>query len=706
MKLISLELNNYKKIKYAHIDFLTDEKYYVTGNNMDSVGTADNNGSGKTTFMDGIYWICDGDTLENCRIQDILILGDTVEGSLFLESFGKKGLIERKRTKEGYSEVSLTVFDDSNNGTVIRDTSTKMKEHIFNFLFPYRTMNKASDLSHLLSHIIYLSGYRLDKFSSKETTATERMNIIYSIIDNNAMVQLKAYQEKLLEKRKEIKIKIDLIKKEVLSVEIITSLEREIFLCQEKANLARINNEISNNELEPLEEELKKLKSALVEKERKLKELSGVLGDTDKNLSYYNKEITRRKQANSETVTSIKIFKENIKEYEFKCNSLKLAITSTDSEKFSNLLSELKQKRQQSCTEARIKLVTELDMLRVNAKETITCPNCNVALILHSKGVMLETEKHKIEELQKEIKEKIQMIDKEEATLNNEIKKCENKLQTIIEFQKIENKLKELTDSLTLYEETHPLISMEDLETTQRVYQEKVDKLKKELNELSSTVFTEDMRLLEIKIKTLNNKIRDNTKIIDENIDRAQVINDKLNDNKEINSKYLTGLKVFQIAEDWTNLIKVYKQERLNQIFESLEFEADKIFNEFCGGNLRFEFENLGDTNGKFLIYGKLPEESNFRELNTFSSGEARRCGFAITLATRNIIGSVENIKLLMLDEALDKLDILGRGKILDYLIESDYQLLISSHTEDTENLFSHKITVNRINGEATVDSY
>lgn len=711
MYLIKLIINNYKLIEHADLSF-EECSYLVVGVNLDE-SSADSNGVGKTSLLDSIFWCLFGASLENCKADDVIpFKKDETNVSLVMSHNGKTAKIERTRRRSGGHEVAFVVYDENGEGTIIRDTSTKLKPLIFDFLFPDRIMSENREGSDIFSHIVHLSGDRLDSFSSKYVSPSERMAIVYSLFDNRANLRLSEIESIFKDKNKEIDGKLSYLKNSVLSPLDKRKLEAEITISAGKLEEAKNDVSTKSTHLEKLQARIEKINFSIKDKQDKIELTLKKIRDTESNVNVIDGllgDILRNNNTLAGRINSskerIETLSEKLEEQQNKRDAIQLPNREEVLHLYEASIAE--------------KAAVEADLTNLNAASSyewnrfgsykeqpaVECPNCKEPLIVYSDGVIKASDVAKIREQIKELSDKYDLVKRRLYSL-------ETSKKVIAEYDLLNSQINTTSCDLSQEEELlHTLEKGDDfvdpipLENDLLNLKANLQTWKKSLEELYKQAFTEDRQKLQVEINSLITTLRSIEIEIPVQEAKLELLREKLKSHNNIEEQVILGLSYQGICSDWLNLIKTYKQDRLLQLLSEFEQLSDDIFHTLYGGNLEFNFENLGEPSAKFLINVKLSSEIEFRPINTLSSGEARRCGFATILAARQIIGSKQtSFGLLMVDEALDKLDLSGRESIVNYLLEKGGQQFIVSHTDDVAEKFANKIVITKSGGTSTAE--
>jgi len=134
------------------------------------------------------------------------------------------------------------------------------------------------------------------------------------------------------------------------------------------------------------------------------------------------------------------------------------------------------------------------------------------------------------------------------------------------------------------------------------------------------------------------------------------------------------------------------------------EYANDLAYKLTCG-SLRIEFTTYSEhtMTDKFKIHAYNEDGSDIYVGN--SSGEKRRIDLCVMLALFQLAYSRTKLNILLLDEALDTLDVGGLDSVVELLNgfakELDLTVYVTSHTDLNNRLFE-SITVHKQNRSST----
>jgi DNA repair exonuclease SbcCD ATPase subunit len=278
-----------------------------------------------------------------------------------------------------------------------------------------------------------------------------------------------------------------------------------------------------------------------------------------------------------------------------------------------------------------------------------TCPTCEQKVDTVFKQSLIDQEHRKIEQA--------------------EMKSLQ--LNKIIEKVKENNKLFEHYKSIQrdwedLYRSIDPTLPSKLLEET---------KLNKKLKELTEQVKTVKQSINEI-LSENERRTRQNTRIqvIQEQTDAF--IEDLIKHQKLLKSReeLLFNLEILKKAFS-TNGLLAYKIENLVKELEEL---VNEYLAELSDGRFTLEFIINNDK-----LNVQITDDGNVVDITTLSTGELARVNTATLIAIRKLMSSISDskINILFLDEVIGVLDMEGREKLIELLLnEPELNTFLVSH--------------------------
>lgn len=700
LKIHQLSIYNFKLIEQCDLNFDPNGKYIIIGENRDNPVTSDSNGAGKTTLLDAPLWCLFGKSVTQCKANDIIGPYDKyTKVGVTLESFGRLARIERCKGSQNY--VQFTEYIEGQEAVVEYDTASKLIPKIAQFLFPFRVLDAKDTGFELAVRLLYLSGFRVDELSSVESTSAERIKVISYLFDNNSMELLKQLYEQF--SKEEVSIRERLA---ILESNVLTETDRETLIM-------KLN--ILNDEIKKANDKIAEFKETIRIHRNNLKDILQTSESARNEIGNLSNKLVELQNS------SRPLMREHAKEIQFRDNwRLKESSTKESINQLNKWFSETPTpkysvevcNKQVFSFDHEIKQLTrEYNSIKSGLDKDFSsleknCPSCGQSLLLLNGELVCQTSSDFISRAESELARL--KIEKDSASaslvewkeLHEFTKAYEAKRN---EFGKLTKLQEQIEQQRPEYDSCIEKINKycEDLEKITQQSQE----IDTKITELSKLSYMD-------KIKELQTLIDQNAKFIitqNESIITNQLEIHTIGERLKLNDDSITSFKkgngILQATMDWVQLVKKYRQHRFNVIFRTFELVANDLFGELVeGGSLKFEIVGLGEPNARFNITARLSTDTNYRELYTFSSGENRRFGVATVLAARKAISPLHSLGLLLLDEALDKLDKSGRDNLVNYLLNGDDQLFVVSHTDDISSLFSNQIVVIKEGGAVAVE--
>ncbi len=304
-------------------------------------------------------------------------------------------------------------------------------------------------------------------------------------------------------------------------------------------------------------------------------------------------------------------------------------------------------------------------------KKYYTCPKCESKLLLSDNQLKLPEDFNE-EALTKE-KERLTLdLNKKQNDLSNYKDLHNQYLKNIREKENLEHEISIRKDSLEIKNEVSPVDNEEYLS------------LKVKLNDFQS-----NRNRYNIEIGSLNKTLE----TLKENKSKIKEYEKELKEKESLFDKYSFWVKGFTEIKTSRidSIIPLFESETNNILSSKFDFGATINFNtrrELKSGKEKIELNvTVKDSSGI---------ERSFESL---SQGEKGRFAIAVTFARKNILGDQSLINFILIDELLDGLDEEGQISLINFIKESDYQILNISHSNNFKNEFNNKIYVEKTNG-------
>jgi len=709
----------FKNIKIKNFKSFPDNEITIDLNFKGIKLLSGENGSGKTTIFDAIYWCIYGKskvavekvinktTGKNCKVMLTFVINN------------QEYTILRYRNSDKHGN-NLFLFKGNEDLTLkgMNKTQEKIEEIIG---IDYNAMSS----SIILSSEIYKPFLR--------ATESNRLKIFESIF---LLGEINTYNKVLKVLNKKTKEEYDLINEKFL--------ESKASIDTSKLNLINYKEKIKKN-INFFKEQISIAEKELEELKRKLTESNSIdinllMNDLDKNVKIKEKiseieneiEIltNKKKYLDLDKLSELKEKLDNFKNIDVEAekkkieeNEKKLKINkdkiykqkdinnniSSITYSINNVKEVLKKNKEEALDiQAKIKNIQ---------KNIETCPTC---------GQRIEKDKHK--EILNEITIKYKNIISELKENNNkykellqELEKKKQELEKIIFEETVEikdsyiefinnfkfNKQKAESEYKLLYNDIH-------------AKEENNKEINKEIKDLEFKLF-ESRRLL--KEEKYSKEYLENLKNLTSNINEK--IKEKEDEIKLANERVKVSIDIDYVEEMKNNISKILKEkkqveDKRNKIIEKLLYQekmAEIFSNKDSGFKKYFINRTIDLFNEKVNLYlpfffdeqVKITFDKNLKEtivfrnkeadFNEFSSGQKTRCEIAIIFSLYLLVRTMFNngTNLLVFDEILDNnLDIKGVNAVVDLLedISKDSTIFIVSHKEEYKEKFENVMKI------------
>lgn len=278
----------------------------------------------------------------------------------------------------------------------------------------------------------------------------------------------------------------------------------------------------------------------------------------------------------------------------------------------------------------------------------------------------------------------------EEAALKQRLVSLEKALDTLEDqhslYEKIIKAKSDYENYHALYNPTLPseLLDKEALKDEISDLFEKIKQIEKDINLVQVENRARDQH--NTKIKVISSQLEDMRKDLSTYTESLDKLNSRLN--------------IIQLLQKTfsTNGLIAYKIECLVKDLEEL---TNKYLSELSDGRFQISFKVVNDKLNVIIT-----DNGNDIEILALSSGERARVNTATLLAIRRLMQSLSNarINLLILDETIENLDIDGKERLIEVLLQEEHlNTILISHG------FSHqlleKITVVKENNISRIEN-
>lgn len=249
------------------------------------------------------------------------------------------------------------------------------------------------------------------------------------------------------------------------------------------------------------------------------------------------------------------------------------------------------------------------------------------------------------------------------------------------ELQHVQKVLEKYNKELALWRKEEQLKT--DYEKYYALYNKELESSVIDVNDLESKVSTLEKELASISV-SIKKANEHNSKATSHNA-KIEVIKSQLEENTKLVDKYKNELLeiskrqgIFQILVKTfspTGLI-AYKIECL---IKDLEEVTNKYLLELSGGRFQLFFKVSSDK-----LNVVINDNGKDIEITALSGGERARVNVAALLGIRKLMQSLSNnrINLLILDETIENLDLEGKEKLVEVLLNEEYlNTFIISHS-------------------------
>ena len=673
-----------------------NDKILIIGENNDAAG-ADSNGAGKSTFLNAISWAIFGRTPNNVDSDDVIRRGtNVVRVRLGMVDSEKREIqIVRERQLKGKHELQWFVDGES-------QTQRTMKQTQLSILNYFGILENNTEYFSDFLNTTYFSVDAVKAFAGKKSTSKDRMDLISRFLNleilEKSTSKSKIYANRLKSDLKVIQGKIEFLKNKL----------------DEGFNKEQIDSDIQEykSSKKQLQADLKKLKKQH-EAASNYEEIKGQIVDVDGHIEHYNNELD----------TIVKIYKEQIQDLENKLSNSSAikekiqklqeqsmakadALKDKDLNKFTDWLEKGKIKKNN--------LTNELNQLRSQLQKPQYCPDCNTELMVEN-GIIKSYDSKGIEAKQATISTELNKINgllKDKQNDYNELKQQQDDLLTIqndikINYQLLEgvqdipDKIKGLNAKITAKEADNK-IQVKELS-------------KKKLGlELKIRTFNIDENLttydIERGMDVANKKLSD---ITDEVARLKAQLDSRAQDQQALDTmvEEETGF-IDNIANYayWVEGFPAIRRWMIEAFLPTFEQQTNGYLNKMEVG-MRTRFDTLTEKKsgkGQFkeaFDLSIIDENNEKRDLETYSSGEAKRIGVCVGFALRELTLSkgYSNFNFLMMDEVIDSLDETGIGEFFNLLQSITGMKLLITHNTDLKTRFANTITIRKQDGVSTV---
>lgn len=503
-----------------------------------------------------------------------------------------------------------------------------------------------SDLEKIKKKLLDLEKQK-SSFESQLTSKEQNQSLELSQIEEqkkNKVLNLRnAVQTKLESETQEDFKQLDDLKQN--KNQIVSEHSKLLVSLEESATKARQRDKDKRNEeISPIQEEIKQLKQDILSLESKIETCKNTVNSANKELEklthYLNQDVARcfackqelRENSKEELIERSKKLSETIRVEQEKINNLQKTVDEKNIKTvdLDSTLQNINQKWNKSDEDLEIKI-------NVKKAEVNSVYQNNISSIDSGIKTIIEKIQNKKDSSKQEVEEKVLIFEKEFLDLSKVIEEKNNQ-----DLLKLKGQIQKLSIEIGKVEQQ--LIEK----------QENIDKRKEIENQLQYLEKLETSE--EISIKNRENELKD----------KIRKIESELNSEKQSISVFLEQIEVLKRRDLILNFWRTgYSDTGIKAILldDSIPVLNEKA-KELCelASNLKIRFDSQtalksGDYRNKFGI--DVLQTQNLSGLKELSSGEKRMTDIIVLLCLRHLLEERQNTKMniLLLDEILDSLD-------------------------------------------------
>jgi len=639
---IEMQLCNFISHRETLYKFKYNQLTLIQGINLDdSDDTGDeSNGSGKTSILEGSYFILTGDSFRGSSLgfKDIDLITNGENNSknyiIFINNFLKKKIkIIRNIDKKRGVELLIYYID------IDKDFENEENEK-------FESINSGNKF------IIEILGVEKEDLANYYIISKDRFNSFYNNSDNKKKETIARFSGS------------DIING------VDKLIEKDILLLNELEQRLNIDIEKTNNSINIYKEQLIECENENIEqyKQNKIEEIQNNINKINEDINLQKTKIlnisTNIKEKNSNiNILNQELINLNIKSFTVEFDKL------SDEEKQINIIKEQLKKDTIDVNHS-IKetdaLLFEFDKI---VKGSVECPNCNH--VFNIADISLN-----IADIQNNIKDTTQLLNELELIKNDLNFKIQESTNNVLNIDKERVKLRQLNN----------------------IEQDKINNIKLKLSKQNN-----DITLLNKEIETINTNINRASFLIEQELDNIEKIknysnSDKINSFKdkinELNetlcklSGDLENIKIdIQQKSIWIYHFAAFKSSLANEALTSIEGQVN-FFLDKMKTDIQIKLSGFTLLADKKTIREKINCEvyknSNLEgNINKLSKGERAKIELATIMAQQrllNISSDSGGIDLLCIDEILDSLSSKGMNSIINSLKNTNSTIQLITH--------------------------
>lgn len=709
MRIESVSLENfgsYKKEQFVLQDFDDDEPVLIVGENRDSAG-ANSNGSGKSTLLHAICWALFGKLPTKGSADSVVREGESsCRVSVRLQVNGKEIDVIRGRGKHKGLTWSI-------NGAIKKFSTNRDSQSALLRELGFHAKNAFDDFV----NSSYFSTEAAAAFTSRNGSAEERMAIIarflgLDVLDKAKDIaraqraegkgQLRALEENVqqfeVEKDPEAleraEKRIEEVQAQVIEkTEALEEISKEIKRAQ-KRDALQSKLEVKEAELEGIDRKYERLSEQLQEQIQSKSLRLGPLAD--------------RFEEMTGTIEEAEMVE--LEFLEDSQSQLEEAIAKLTKRSF-KLGSRIKN-QQELCAR-----------LGAQIEKAIPCPKCDTPLQVSVDGDIEHFDKDAMQATLERERREANTLSERRGKVETEIKEFKEALNHVKsqivetrELEKIIEKQQQLRLAIEeataevdqLIEQRNGLAGKKHEEALE--LQEEVRVLGEDLETFSGIAETSSLidsqSTINVAIRTLSASLKD----AEATVTKQQLINDRL---KKAKIRLKAMKAKYAGYEFWADAFPIIRKWQIDRFIPEFEGAVNRILSQMDAG-MRVELSTVKerkssrvdeDTRRAQFNLRVFSDTGQEREFESFSMGESRRIGMAVSFALREttLNRGTNRLELLMIDELVDSLDELGMEAFFRLLPSLTGLKLVISHDPALASRFNSVVRVVKEEGVSRI---
>lgn len=669
-KFKKIEIENFRSIQEKITLEINPGLFSIEGLNLDESGML--NGAGKSSIISALYWCLTGNALTNEVLADEVVnitIGKNCSVKVYIESDSQEIQILRTRKhSECGNNLLLYIGEQDLTCHKIADTQERINKLL---KIPFD----------LLKSTIFLTHDIQSAFS--ELPAQQRITALESIRDYSIWDKVRD------EANKDIKVYNKEINTLTSEIDQLTGSYKtyEALVKSKQTDLTKIQEEIKainyNEELHKFDELIAKYIPVLNENNAKLKDIQSIqlesLSEERKKLNDLNEEYNvkkselndkynkKRDEINNTCQTEINRMKNDIDDIKSKISSAEYEIRDLNRQK-SELEKWFNNPNCPMCGKPLTRTEEEINSKRntlSDIENRVISLNTNKA----SNDLALNSRLETIEDLKKDLLEKLKLLEGEKLLENDSLK------------QQYDNKTKEVNDFIAEKE-----LKQRQSKTKIQELMNEVNKTEQEIEKIKhqKSIFEQKHELQMQNLEKINSELLGYHQEIDKIVIKGKELRKTITEfeNKRQLSDYfykLLGskgeLRPYLLNND-INFLNTAMQKYISRFFKNTEVTL-----KLNGASIDIIINTLGIK----------------KNVSSLSGGEKKRLNLAIQFALYDLIRSTSQVdfNIICLDEIESELDTIGIQQLIEIIEDISERIetvfWITNHPMVKEN------TVNKI---------